>query len=668
MIRRWAAPAALTLGLLGLHAALVWPVHGFMLSDTTGYLANARWLAGKAASTWQGPTSFYHPAWSLLVAPLYLVFDLARDVQLGALVLNAVLAAAIVPTAYAMARRAFRLPDRVALIGALLAATYPSVLLLAGYEWGEALYQLLFVLFVLAVARANERPTIGNTIAVGAIAAAMNATHPRGLGMIAVAGVWLLVLAWRHRVALAGIVTLVVLFAATRVLDHLLLDAIYSSRSAGVEGDVLGRLTDIHLLRGAAKASVGQLWYLTVATLGLVPLGVLWLATAKRIPRTVGWVTIAGVAATLGASALEMSDGYRIDHMVYGRYMEGVVPVLLVAGAAAVVAWRSLLPRLLAAVVVGSAVLASALVAIRGGEVFTGDVMPLNVTGILVYRHSVSVVDVARVTLLALLITSVVWMVARWRPLIGLGALGLVFVLSSASVEARTLGPFDDMWSAMIRIPDVVRDVSDGGVVAYDRAGYDKDAANFYQLELADRGIRFVNSDRARPTTDLVIAAPDWPAGEEWGARLVTVETGVYDDQALWVMPSLLQDRLAAAGDLLPTDAGERLPDGATRQRVRVSLPSSMEARDTSTLHVHLTHDGDTLGWRRGFVRLVARWDDGSVQSADLDRPLLPGQTTTVRLILRAPRSPGRHHLTIGLEQFEDAPFTPRPSFTVAVR
>jgi len=273
---------------------------------------------------------------------------------------------------------------------------------------------------------------------------------------------------------------------------------------------------------------------------------------------------------------------------------------------------------------------------------------------------------VARVTMLALLITGVVWLLARWRPLVGLSALGLVFVLSAASVQARTLGPFDDRWSAMIRIPDVVRDVTDGGVVAYDRAYYDKEAANFYQLELADRGIRFVDSSRDRPTTDLVITAPRWPTGERWGARLVTVETGIYR-QALWVMPGLLQDRLQATGDLLPHDPGEHLPDAARRQRIRVSAPSAMDAGEMTTLDVRVTHRGQALGLRPGFVRLVARWDDGSAQSADLDRALLPGESTTVKLLLVAPRRPGRHHVTIGLEQFEDRPFTPRPSFTVVV-
>jgi hypothetical protein len=144
------------------------------------------------------------------------------------------------------------------------------------------------------------------------------------------------------------------------------------------------------------------------------------------------------------------------------------------------------------------------------------------------------------------------------------------------------------------------------------------------------------------------------------------VETGLYR-QGLWVMPGLLQDRLDAAGDLLPSDAGERLPDASTRQRVRVSVPRTMDPGEITTLDVHVTHHGRALGWRPGFVRLVARWDDGSAQSVDLDRSLLPGESTTVELPLVAPRTRGRHHVTIGLEQFEDAPFTPRPSFTVVV-
>jgi hypothetical protein len=93
-----------------------------------------------------------------------------------------------------------------------------------------------------------------------------------------------------------------------------------------------------------------------------------------------------------------------------------------------------------------------------------------------------------------------------------------------------------------------------------------------------------------------------------------------------------------------------------------------MKAGHTTIVRVHLTHTGTAEGWRPGNVHLVARWDDGSAQAADLDHPLLPGQSATIRLPLVAPKTPGRHRVTIGVEQFEDAPFSPRPAFTVDVR
>ena len=685
-VRRGAALAAGAAALLVLHAVLVWPVHGFLLSDTTGYLANARWLAGKAGDTFQGPTSFYHPGWSLLVAPLYLVMAAPRDVQLGALVLNGLLATAVLPTAYLVGRRAFGLPPRVALGAAAVAATYPAVLLLAGYEWGESLYQLLFLLFVLAAAAVVARPSTASAVAVGVLAAACNATHPRGLGMVAVALGFLAALAARRQLprpsAAAGIAAVVVLFVATRVVNHALLDAIYTKTSAGVEGDVLGRLTDPHLVWGAGKAAVGQLWYLTVATLGLAPIGALWLLTTRRLPTALRLVTLVACLATLAASAIEMSDGTRVDHMVYGRYIEGIVPVLLVAGAAGVVAWRTFLPRLLVGVALLAAGLAALLVLLRGGDLFGGDVMPLNVTGLLPFRNGsgpdVLRIDVARTTILALVATGGVLAVARWKAFAGLALVAALFAGASANVQASTLRPFDDRWSAFTTIPEVVRHVSDRGAVAYDRAAYDKEAANFYQLELSDRGVHLFDSRRDRPGDDLVIGSPDRPPVD--GARLVTVEVGPYADQALWVGPGSLQTRLGRDGFLLPADPTAPLPD--PEQRIRTSVPDHLGAGAARTVHVEVAHRGAGAAWRplsvlpgfvAGSVRLSARWLDASgtevlTQTAELPRVLLPGDSTTVELPLVAPTTPGRYRLEVGLRQ-EGLAWFPRPATsTVTVR
>lgn len=681
MSRRWAALAAGGALLLALHAVLRWPVHDYLLSDTTGYLANARWLAGKAGDTWQGPSSFYHPAWSVLVAPIWALLDSPRSVQVGALTLNALLAAAVLPTAYAVGRRAFDLPARVALAGAAVAATYPAVLLLAGYEWGESLYQLLFLLFVLAAAAVLARPGIAPAAAVGFLGAALNATHPRGLGVVAVTGVFLLVLAYRRLLprpaAAAGLAALVAVFLATRLVSAALLDAIYSDVSAGVEGDVLARLTDPALLWGAVKATIGQLWYLTVATLGLAPIGVLWLATSRRLPTGLRLVTLAAALATLAASAVEMSDGTRVDHMVYGRYIEGLVPLLLVAGAAGVAAWRSQLPKLLAGVAALATVLGGLVVLLRGGDLLSGNVMPLNVTGVLVYRDQVSEIDVARVTVLALAVTTVVLLVATRRALVGLGLAAALFAGSAVSVQARTLDPFDDYWGGVTEISEVVRLVSDDGPVSYDRGGYIPEAANFYQLELADRGVRFTEG---RPGTDLVIASPTWPGAARYDARLVFVEVGPYD-QALWVLPGALQDELARNGPLLPEQFSEPLPAPARVQRVDADVPGTLDAGEERIVDVDVTHAGRRLGWLakdavpgvvHGTVRVGARWYDGAGevlgQTGELGRVLLPGESVTTELRLVAPERPGRYRLTIGLRQEGVVWFDDPRSFTVVVR
>jgi len=641
------ALAAVAAALAVLHLVLVLPVHGFLLSDTTGYLANARWLAGEAGDTWQGPTSFYHPLWSLLVAPIHLVTETPRQVQVGALLLNGVLSIAVLPAAYAVGRRVFGLAPWPAVAAGAVAATYPAVVLLAGYEWAEALYQLLFLGFVLAVAAPRSY------VLVGALAAALNATHPRGIGIVGVAGLYLLVAARRDRRALAGLATLAVLFVATRLLNGALLDAIYGDTSKGVEGDVLSRLTEPRLVWGAVKAAIGQAWYLTVASFGLVPLGALWLAITPRVSRTVRLVVLGAGVATLAASALQMSDGTRVDHMVYGRYDEGAVPAFLVAGAAAVVAWRAALPRLLGAVAAVVAVLAAVLVAVRGGEVFRGDVMPLNVTGILVWRDDVSEVDVLRVTVLAVVVTAAVLLAGRWRPVAGLAVAALVFAGSSASVQARTIDPFDDTFAGMTRISETLRSLPRGSI-GYDRAGYEHEAANFYQLELADLGVRFVDSRRAEPAADYVIGRPR--ASYE-GARLVFAEKGMYR-QALWVLPGPLQDRLVRAGDVLEDGA---LPEAARRQRIRAEF-APIEHGTTRRITVSVTHTGEGAGWvpldaipgrEKGVVRLGARWFRGDEEVlgmlAELDRVLLPGQSTRVPIDVGAPSPPGRYTLRLGL-------------------
>ena len=644
-----AAYAAIVIALVALHLFLSRSMDGFLLADGTGYLANARWLVGEANGTWQGPAAFYNVGWSAVVAPVYLLTRDPGTVHASVIAINAVLASLSFVAYAAVGERVLGMRRWHAALAGVVAATYPAVLLQASFEWSESLFHLLFPLHVLALARFLRAATPGSAVVVGALAAALHATHPKGLGVVAAVGIAFAVLAVRdgelRRSCGVGLAALAALFVATRIVHAELQHAIYGETAAAIEGDVLGRITDPALVWGAFRALWGQLWYLTVASLGLAPVGVLrW---ARVGDRRLALIVLGACAAVLAASCLQMSDGTRVDHTVYGRYNEGFVPVLLVAAVAMLCASRRNAVLLGATGTAIAAVLGAVTVALDGGWRFTGDgdLMPLNVVGILLYRREVNEVEVLTVTALAAAAALAVAAMARWRAVVGAGALVAFFVGSSVAVEARTIRPWEDFWTATTEIPDVIHAIGFEGPVGYDLAAYEVDAADLYQLELTDIGpLLFFDSRRSThlPGTPLIIASPQWVRD---GARLAYVETGPYR-QALWVLPGEVQDELDDRGDLVAAEYSAPLSRDARRAAVTVE-------RDGDELVVHVRNQGRVWlpvgavpGVVQGTVRVGVRWYAGDREvgsaTAELPRMLRRGDTATVRVDARPPAGADR--------------------------
>lgn len=650
---------AFRLALLGGAVALVgvhlWLSRGrdeLLLADGTGYLANARWIAGKAGATWQGAAAFYHAGWSLLVAPVYLFTTSPDAVHAYVLVLNAVLGSLSAVACALVGRRVFALSPSWSLLAGAVAGTYPAVLLQSGFEWSESLYFLLFPLFALAAHRLLSRPSVASAVAAGLVAAALNATHPKGLGVVVATVFVVAILGWRRlvprREAAVVIGAAVVGFAATRLLHAALLDALYDDSAAAIEGGVLARVKDPALVWATFARFWGQTWYLTVASVGLVPLGV-W-AWARHVDRRVAALVLGAAALMLAASSLQMSDGTRVDHVVYGRYDEGFVPVLLVGGVAAAARLRS---AVLAGLGGASfAVLGVLALLFNGADRFTGDVMPLNVLGVLVYERSRDEIEVLVVTALAIAVLALVAAAHHVRRAAALAVLAAFFVASSASVDQRTLRSWSGPFMAATEIPDVVRAIDAAEPVWVDRDAYDVDAINAYQLELTDvTGIRFYESSPPA-RAQLVVADTGWAAPA--GARLAFAESVVYD-AGLWVLPGPLQTRLAAELQLLPEQTSAPLPQAA-RLAAELELDgNNVRVRHAGTKGVWLPV-GPIPGVVEGTVRLGARWyDSGGVvvanETAELPRVMRPGDEVDVRLRLDPVLPDGEYTLRVALRQ-----------------
>ncbi len=337
-----------------------------LVADEIGYLTNARVLAGGPPGQ-MSLAAFTHGGYSLLLAPIVAVVGSPFTEYRLVLILNAALAAALVPLLYALVRTLVNVDRRVALLSAALAAAFPSVTILSQFAMSENLLYPAFAAWLLAAAKLlvdRARPLLWST-SLAALTAVLFAVHGRMIVAVALAPRVLLgALRFRivdARAAVAAFAVLAGGLVGEHLLDHHLADRNFS----GGTDDVSGRL---HALRSAQTASVvarnlfGQTWYLLVASLAL-PVIAFAVARAHRELIRSGAVYVVALLAVATAglvavSALSFPDDYRPDQFVYGRNTEIVAPCALAVALALVVpALRTVrLARVLALVGVASVV------------------------------------------------------------------------------------------------------------------------------------------------------------------------------------------------------------------------------------------------------------------------------------------------------------------------
>ena len=325
-----------SLGLRLLLARSVWSP--FIFQDEGGYVAVARLLAGDTPSMY-GPT--YFPVYGILLAPAAAVLG-PLEFHRAAQVLNAVAAAATIPVTYVVARQVARLRPWLAAGTAVVGATTAASLLQATMMLPEAVFGLFVLLAVLAVHHALTTARWQVAALAGVVVGLTYGLHPRAVVVI-VALLVVAVMAWRTgvlipRVAAALAASCLVTAALVQVLDTWATARLYE---VGTWPSLAGSPTDaITEPGGVALITVGQLWYLLVASVGLVALGFLAAGqlayarrgTARGLSAT---FVVLGVLGSLALGAIAsyqvgLGDVNRADQPVYGRYLEQWIPVLVV--------------------------------------------------------------------------------------------------------------------------------------------------------------------------------------------------------------------------------------------------------------------------------------------------------------------------------------------------
>ena len=361
LIRRWSSKwlRSPELAIAAFAGYLQWrtlrPVLGpFIYADELGYVAAARflWPGGEDPAL---PSNFFHPGYGLLLSPLTAVFDEPASFHRAATTLNGLMLVAAAVLAARLARRLHSLgPGSTVLVGGLFAAS-TSVMVSSGLVWAESTLTLLVVLLAVVARRLGEHGRRLDLAALAMLGVAAYAVHPRAIAITAAVAITCVAFGWsrqRRADAAIALIGIGIGFLAVRQLNAFVADNVYAGNVLdGTNASFSARLRELILEAPGpwTRGLIGTAWYQLLASAGLGAVAVVgWgrsavglLSGRQSKHDGSGLVALSLIMASLLgwliAATITSGEEVRIDHTVYGRYLDHIGPLALCLGAAMII-------------------------------------------------------------------------------------------------------------------------------------------------------------------------------------------------------------------------------------------------------------------------------------------------------------------------------------------
>jgi hypothetical protein len=353
--------------------------------DESAYLIAARVLAGGPAADFSYST-LYQGGYPLLITPVFWFTHNPVTAYHGVLFVNALVSALLMPLAYVAGRR-LELTRPMAYALAVVTALVPAGFIYAEYAMTDAIYPVVMLAWLLTVHSWLTARTASGRYAAAAgsalLAGYSYAVHSRGLVVI-VGYVLLAALAgWRRlvpwlTVAVAALGT-ALSAGAGWLLDGYLAQTIYPEGTRSLSGQVETKLHSVSGAINVFEMAAGQLWRLVLDSWGLAGIGLfaaLAVIASRRFRpelRIMAALTVAVTLVTAGISPAALPPD-QSQTWASGRYLDGMIVTLFIAGAVVLLRAR---PRFVLACAAATVVLTAGTAAIvavyAGSSLPTGD-------------------------------------------------------------------------------------------------------------------------------------------------------------------------------------------------------------------------------------------------------------------------------------------------------
>jgi hypothetical protein len=703
-LQQWHILTLMYVGLVLLH---IWwgldMVNPIIYNDEAGYFGSARQMASGYGLPPMGVE--YYPGYSIFLVPIFKLIDAPLLAYRGALIVNAFLLSTISITTYLLAKRFC--PDArpsLWLIAALLVSCYPSFLAYSNLVMSENAYIPIFIVLCLTGMQAFKKYSWRAWFLWGSLSGFLFTIHPKALPVLAAAiAISFKILLinpckssdfykrlYSFAGVLTGILTVTVLGTVLRKYLSVRLDNINQLSGYDLStSKTLLQFSELSSLLKLIYEIAGQVFYLGTATYGLFIVGVgvsfillkkFLLDREKDSSIAVGaFISLSMMGTLMLSSAFMNANAARADHLIYGRYNEGVLAPVLMLGVVGLLHpfWTSRITwhRWLLYIVVTLIASGSLLYLGRMSEpAFKGSFVFINVLGIypfLAGHQGLSLTIILTLLGVTVAVSSLFFfLLQRFKKnaflilmtlflLTGYSATSFLVLASKGYQEVRVVPDTINSILGKINARNGNQELS---CIASQKALL-SNSYGFYATVrfLAPQAFFEAFNPSEEPCSDLVLSNrleldQDYP-----GARLVTLEN--HHMITLWSLPGSLQQQLDASGSLLPLNFPSALPDTAFKSEISLEeVQEPIELDDSLALSLFVRHAGQGSPWPNLLglkqpdysVRLGLLWfnkADLTASEALSNSSNLPEKLNELRIELPKTLLPGETaKLTVNLE------------------
>lgn len=524
--------------------------------DEWGFLTNGQVLTGHVEAV-MPTTSFYPVGFGAVTAIGSVLTGSLQGAYRFTLVVNLLLALLTAWSCTVMARRIFGVSRELSWVTGLLVLVMPGTLLSSVYAWPEIAIRLAFIALVFLLHRTITGPGRRTVAELAVFTGFLPLLHGRFILVMPVVGLSILWLCVRGLLRLRAVVASALLMASCFLVSGLLnswVKGVLYPNSFNQQNRLLRRLVKPHLWTTIARIAAGQTWYLLATTAGLFGVGVMVAVVRARRANAEGsgagpnhdifyWTLIGCVAAIIFTGSLQLIGFNRGDHLIYGRYAEVLVPVLVVVAVSAL--HRSSHPVMrawIASVSLAPAIVAVYL-AVDGRDVLAekadaGTVVYPNVPGVDAMHYLVPVRFV-HFALAFFVVGALVWLLARRSRVAALVALVVLFSSGLVLSAERSIKPRTRFLNEIVHTPPILE--ADRAVaVAFDSEVANDPAYYFLRYKIhpvrlvyvkasvsgetipANLNCIFEPSEQTPPQGEWTIVAEDWAVSRVLWRRVGT--------------------------------------------------------------------------------------------------------------------------------------------------